>query len=153
MNEEIGAVSRKYSTESLLVVLFGAIALLVHFLTNGRYGYFRDELYYIACARHLAFGYVDQPPLSIPLLRLIQLLLEDSLFTIRLLPAVAGAAMVTLSGAVARALGGRACLLGFVLRAIQSCDWKFLFHERVRATDTSIRESTVIKALVVAAII
>ena len=98
MNEEIGAVSRKYSTESLLVVLFGAIALLVHFLTNGRYGYFRDELYYIACARHLAFGYVDQPPLSIPLLRLIQLLLEDSLFTIRLLPAVAGAAMVTLAG-------------------------------------------------------
>ena len=107
MNEEIGAVSRKYSTESLLVVLFGAIALLVHFLTNGRYGYFRDELYYIACARHLAFGYVDQPPLSIPLLRLIQLLLEDSLFTIRLLPAVAGAAMVTLAGVVARALGGR----------------------------------------------
>ena len=107
MNEEIGAVSRKYSTESMLVVLFGAIALLVHFLTNGRYGYFRDELYYIACARHLAFGYVDQPTLSIPLLRLIQLLLEDSLFTIRLLPAVAGAAMVTLAGVVARALGGR----------------------------------------------
>jgi len=50
-------------------------------------------------------------------------------------------------------MGDRACLLGFVLRAIQSCDWKFLFHERVRATDTSIRESTVIKALVVAAII
>jgi hypothetical protein len=55
--------------------VFSAIALLVHLLTNGRSGYFRDELYYIACARHLAFGYVDQPPLSILLLRLSQLLL------------------------------------------------------------------------------
>ena len=69
-------------------------ALLVHLLTNGRYGYFRDELYYIACRRHLAFGYVDQPPLSILLLRLSQLLLGDSLFAIRLLPALAGAAIV-----------------------------------------------------------
>jgi len=50
-------------------------ALLVHLLTNGRYGYFRDKLYYIACGRHLDFGYVDQPPLSILLLRLSQLLL------------------------------------------------------------------------------
>jgi len=50
-------------------------ALLVHLLTNGRDGYFRDKLYYIACGRHLDFGYVDQPPLSILLLRLSQLLL------------------------------------------------------------------------------
>ena len=73
-------------------------ALLVHLLTNGRHGYFRDELYYIACGRHLAFGYVDQPPLSILLLRLSQLLLGDSLFAIRLLPALAGAAIVALTG-------------------------------------------------------
>ena len=83
-------------------------ALLVHLLTNGRYGYFRDELYYIACARHLDFGYVDQPPLSILLLRLSQLLLGDSLFAIRLLPALAGAAIVALTGIIAREMGGRA---------------------------------------------
>ena len=82
-------------------------ALLVHLLTNGRYGYFRDELYYIACGRHLAFGYVDQPPLSILLLRLSQLLLGDSLFAIRLLPALAGAAIVALTGIIAREIGGR----------------------------------------------
>jgi hypothetical protein len=82
--------------------------LLVHLLTNGRYGYFRDELYYIACARHLDFGYVDQPPLSILLLRLSQLLLGDSLFAIRLLPALAGAAIVALTGIIAREIGGRA---------------------------------------------
>ena len=73
------ASNKNYSTESVLIAVFSVIALLVHLLTNGRYGYFRDELYYIACARHLAFGYVDQPPLSILLLRLSQLLLGDSL--------------------------------------------------------------------------
>jgi Dolichyl-phosphate-mannose-protein mannosyltransferase len=83
-------------------------AFLVHLLTNGRYGYFRDELYYIACARHLDFGYVDQPPLSILLLRLSQVLLGDSLFAIRLLPALAGAAIVALTGIIAREIGGRA---------------------------------------------
>jgi hypothetical protein len=83
-------------------------ALLVHLLANGRYGYFRDELYYIACGRHLDLGYVDQPPLSILLLRSNQMLLGDSLFAIRLLPALAGAAIVALTGIIAREIGGRA---------------------------------------------
>jgi hypothetical protein len=83
-------------------------ALLVHLLTNGHYSYFRDELYYIACGRHLDLGYVDQPPLSILLLRSSQMLLGDSLFAIRLLPALAGAAIVALTGIIAREIGGRA---------------------------------------------
>jgi hypothetical protein len=101
------AANRNYSTESVLIAVFSLAALLVHLLTNRRYGYFRDELYYIACGRHLAFGYVDQPPLSILLLRLSQLFLGDSLFAIRLLPALAGAAIVALTGIIARELGGR----------------------------------------------
>jgi hypothetical protein len=78
----VPAANRNYCTESVLIAAFSVAALLVHLLTNGRYGYFRDELYYIACGRHLDFGYVDQPPLSILLLRLSQLLLGDSLFAI-----------------------------------------------------------------------
>ena len=92
----------------MVIILFSAAALLVHILTNGLYGYFRDELYYIACGQHLAFGYVDQPPLSILLLRLSQVLLGSSLFAIRLLPALAGAATVAITGLIARELGGRA---------------------------------------------
>jgi hypothetical protein len=46
----------RFGTEQKLIVFFGAVTLLIHFLTNGRYGYFRDELYYIACGQHLAFG-------------------------------------------------------------------------------------------------
>jgi Dolichyl-phosphate-mannose-protein mannosyltransferase len=104
----VPASNRNYSTASVLIAVFGVAALLIHLLTNGGYGHFRDELYYIACARHLDLGYVDQPPLSILLLRLNQLLLGDSVFAIRLLPALAGAAIVGLTGIIARELGGRA---------------------------------------------
>ncbi len=82
-------------------------SLLVHLLTNGRYGYFRDELYYIACSRHLALGYVDMAPLCAWLLRLQSSLFGDSLFALRLFPAVASALTVALTGAIARELGGR----------------------------------------------
>jgi hypothetical protein len=41
-----------------------AIAVLLQMLTNGRYGYFPDELYFIATSKHLAFGYVDFAPLA-----------------------------------------------------------------------------------------
>ena len=98
--------NRTYRTELALIGLFSGIALLIHLLTNARYGYFRDEFYYLACARHLDFGYVDQPPLSIFLLRLSEALFGDSLFAIRVLPALAGAATVALTGLIARELGG-----------------------------------------------
>jgi hypothetical protein len=111
------AGNRNYSTESASIAFFAAITLLVHLLTNGRYGYFRDELYYIACRQHLAFGYVDQPPLSILLLRLSEALLGDSLFAMRLLPALAGAATVALTGLIARELGGRAWAIALACAA------------------------------------
>src|SRR5215472_787804 len=98
---------KRSSAEAILIIVFSTVALVIHLLTNRRYGYFRDELYYIACGQHLAFGYVDQPPLSILLLRLSQMLLGDSLFAIRFLPALAGAATVGITGLIARELGGR----------------------------------------------
>ncbi|MBO0694985.1 MAG: glycosyltransferase family 39 protein [Verrucomicrobia bacterium] len=101
------ATQKRSGSDLTLIVVFSAVALLVHLLMNGRYGYFRDELYYIACSRHLAFGYVDQPPLSILLLRLTQILLGSSLFAIRLLPALASAATVAITGLIAREMGGR----------------------------------------------
>ncbi|HEY4271481.1 MAG TPA: glycosyltransferase family 39 protein [Candidatus Udaeobacter sp.] len=107
MHTAVPATKDRRSSELAIIVFFSASALLVHLLTNGRYGYFRDELYYLACARHLDFGYVDQPPLSILLLRLSEALLGDSLFAIRFLPALAGATTVALTGLLARELGGR----------------------------------------------
>ena len=89
------------------LLVFPAAKLLIHLLTARGYGYFRDEFYYLACADHLAFGYVDQPPLSIFLLWLIRSIFGDSLLALRLLPAVAGAVTVWLVGLIARDLGGR----------------------------------------------
>ncbi len=88
------------------LVVLPLAALLVHVAFIHGYGYFRDELYYLACTRHLAWGYVDQPPLSIWLLWLVTQTLGTSLFAIRLLPAVAAAAIVWLTGLMARTLGG-----------------------------------------------
>jgi hypothetical protein len=83
------------------------IKLLIHFATNGRYGYFRDELYYLACADHLGWGYVDHPPLSIAVLGLFRAVLGESIFAIRLPAVLASFATVIVAGLIARELGGK----------------------------------------------
>src|SRR6202049_4126131 len=95
------------TSERAVIACLSGAALLLHFFTNSHYNYFRDELYYIACGQHLAFGYVDLPPLSALLVRLSRILFGDSLFAIRFLPALAGALNVALTGMIARELGGR----------------------------------------------
>jgi hypothetical protein len=89
------------------LVALAKLALHLAFSTRG-YGFFGDEFYYIACAQHLDFGYVDHPPLSIWLLSAWQSVLGDSLAALRALPALFGAAAVVLTGLLARELGGRA---------------------------------------------
>ena len=83
-------------------------ALLFHLpvLITGGYGIFRDELYYIACANHLAWGYVDQPPFSIFILWIWKGIFGDSLFSIRLLATLAGVATVFTGVRITALLGG-----------------------------------------------
>ena len=83
-----------------------ATKLLLHLFTSVRhYGYFRDELYYLDMARHLDWGYVDAAPL-IAVYAKIALFMGGSLAALRILPALAGTALVALSILVARELGG-----------------------------------------------
>ena len=93
----------------VLIAFFMLLKLLIHLSVNlaGGYGYFRDELYYIACSDHLAWGYVDQPPLSIGFLWLSRLLLGDSLFALRFLPAILGSLTIGLAMRIVRELGGK----------------------------------------------
>ncbi len=81
-------------------------SFLIHMMTATRYGYFRDELYYLACSRHLAFGYVDQPPLIALVVWLVTHTLGTSLYALHFLPALANAGMIVLAGVMARELGG-----------------------------------------------
>ena len=102
-------LSRQTLTSSTAVFFaFAVVKLLIHFYTNAfaGYGIFRDELYYVACSDHLSAGYVDQPPLSIFILAVSRLIFGDSIFALRLLPAVAGAAAVFMTGLMTRELGG-----------------------------------------------
>lgn len=83
-----------------------AVATLgLHLLTNGRYGYFRDELYFIACAKHMAWGFVDQPPLA-PAAAWLSAPFAYALPALRLLPALAAAATVYVACLIAADLGG-----------------------------------------------
>jgi 4-amino-4-deoxy-L-arabinose transferase-like glycosyltransferase len=91
----------------LAPVLAVAALLAAALITvSGRYGYHRDELYFLACGRHLAWGYPDQPPLVPLIARLMSDLAPASLVVLRLPAAFASAALVVLTGLLARELGG-----------------------------------------------
>jgi hypothetical protein len=101
----------------LLLVVFPVLKLLAHLLTGEGYGYHRDELYYLACARHLDWGYVDHPPFSVLVLRVATAVLGDSIRAIRVVPAVAGALTVLVVGLLARRLGGGPSALALAMGA------------------------------------
>jgi hypothetical protein len=90
-----------------IVAVLAALKLALHLYAGRHYGFFVDELYYLACAQHLAWGYVDQAPLIAVIAKTARVLLGDSLPAIRLFPALAGAGQVLLAGMIARELGGR----------------------------------------------
>jgi hypothetical protein len=83
-------------------VLFAVLMAL-----SDRYGFHRDELYFLDCARHLAPSYVDQPVLSPLVARVSLWAFGVSLPGLRLWPALAGAGTVVLAGLLAREFGGR----------------------------------------------
>ncbi len=88
------------------LIVLCACKFLLHVFTSLRhYGYFRDELYYLDIARHLDWGYVDCAPL-VAVYAKIALLMGGSLWALRILPALAGTALVALTILLARELGG-----------------------------------------------
>ena len=101
-----------------VVAMLAFAKFAIQFATAGRYGIFRDELYYLACAHHLAWGYVDQPPLIAFVTWFSAHVFGTSLFGLRLLPAVAGGLLVWVTALIARELGGgqfAQCVAGFAI--------------------------------------
>jgi hypothetical protein len=83
-----------------------AVLVAVELAYAGRYGYHRDELYFLEASRHLAWGYVDQPPLTPALAALARAVFGGWLPGMRLLPALAVGALTVVGGLLARELGG-----------------------------------------------
>ena len=83
-----------------VLISVALISILIQFFVNSftAYGIFRDELYYIACSKHLAFGYVDQPPLMAVILAVNNFIFGNSLFAIRILPAFCDAGIIIFTG-------------------------------------------------------
>ena len=106
MDQQTDVVPSQRAPLDNSVYLIAALAVFVHFLFNSKYGYFRDELYYAACGEHLAWGYVDHAPLVALASRVSRGLFGDSLFALRMLPALSAAPKVFLGGWMAREVGG-----------------------------------------------
>ena len=99
----------------VLAWVIGAVFVAVELTVSGRYGFQQDELYFIVAGRHLAFGYVDQPPL-VPLLTRVTDVLGVSPTAVRIIPALAGGAVVVIAARLAALFGaGR---FGRVLAAL-----------------------------------
>jgi Dolichyl-phosphate-mannose-protein mannosyltransferase len=97
------------------VWVIAAVFIAVELAVSGRYGFLQDELYFIVAGHHLAFGYVDQPPLA-PLLTRVTAVLGVSPTAIRIAPALAGGVVVVLTARLAALFGaGR---FGRVLAAL-----------------------------------
>jgi len=101
-----------------IVICIATAKLVLHLLTAGSYGYFVDELYFLACAEHLDFGYVDLPPFVTLVAAAERSWLGDSLLAVRFLPAVAGALKVVLTGLIVRELGGKRVAQGLAALAV-----------------------------------
>jgi 4-amino-4-deoxy-L-arabinose transferase-like glycosyltransferase len=118
MSLGLNALPAQQHSRSTAVLLFGGATvgiISLHLATNGTLGFHTDELYYLACGRHPALGYVDFPPVVPLLARLETGLLGVSPWTLRLLPTLMGGLLVALSGAYVRRLGGSLRLQGIAL--------------------------------------
>jgi hypothetical protein len=117
--QSLNSERKSFLSEGMPVVLLLAFAnFLFHCYFNNRYGYFRDEFNYMACGDHLAWGYVDHPPLVPFLIKICRLLLGDSLRSVRFLPALASSAAIILTAMIARELGGGKFAVGFSALAV-----------------------------------
>ena len=106
-----------------LLLSLALASLWLHLLSSGAlaYGYMSDEFYYLDCAARLAWGYVDHPPFSLAVLKLVRATLGDALLALRFVPALLGSVTVVLVGLLARELGGGRSAQGLAALATAVC--------------------------------
>jgi len=106
-DKDAESLNSRPRSETLLLLAIAAAVTLIHLLTNGRYGFHRDELQFLSDARHLDWGFVAYPPLT-PFVERISLeLFGLSMVGLRLFSVLAQAAAIIVTGQMARELGGK----------------------------------------------
>ena len=108
------------SSIDLVILIAAAVKFALHMYIAPGYGFFADEFYTIALSKHLAFGYVDLPPLVPALVALSRALLGESLFALHIFPALAGSLTLVFVCLIAKEFGGKSfavavSALGFII--------------------------------------
>ncbi len=107
--------------EYAIYAVLAGLKMWLHIATAGRYGMFRDEYYYLACASRLDWGYVDHPPLSIALLAMSRAILGDSVLATRLPGILISGLIVIMVGLLTKRLGGGRFAQGFAMLCFVVC--------------------------------
>jgi len=127
---ETARSARRDRSPWLGIASIAAAAFGVEMAVSGRYGYVRDELYFLAAGQHLAFGYVDQPALTPLLARISVAVSGNTLVGLRVLPALGLAAMVVMTAVMSRLLGaGRTGQLLAALATATCAEYLGAMHE------------------------
>lgn len=112
------------------IALIAAAAFALEMAVSARYGYVRDELYFLAAGKHLAFGYVDQPALTPLIARAESAIFGNTVVCLRVIPALGLAALVVITATIARLLGaGRTGQLLAALAAATCGEFIGAMHE------------------------
>ena len=98
--------SNRLASGLAIVCCVALVRVAIYIVAAPKYGYFRDELYYLACGEHPAWGYMDQPPLIAWVAWLLRHTIGVWLYALRLLPMLADAGTIVMAGLLARKLGG-----------------------------------------------
>ncbi len=126
MNKDPNPTQPQTRRATAIILGVAAVQVLVLVIlvgSNGVWGYFSDEFYHIACSEHLAWGYVDHPPLTAALLALIRAVFGDAVWAMRLGPILATAGVIVLTGLMARRLGAGTFGQGLAALAAAVAPW------------------------------
>jgi hypothetical protein len=116
------------------IALIALAAVALELAVSARYGYVRDELYFLAAGQHLAPGYVDQPALTPLLARFSSIVFGNTVVGLRVLPALSLGVIVLLTAAMSRRLGaGRAGQLLAAAAAATCAQYLGAAHEMTTA--------------------
>jgi 4-amino-4-deoxy-L-arabinose transferase-like glycosyltransferase len=124
------AAARLAASPAPGIALIAAAAFGLEMAVSARYGYVRDELYFLQAGRHLALGYVDQPALTPLIARAETAVFGNTVVALRLLPALGLAALAVITAAIARQLrAGRTGQLLAALAAATCGEFIAAMHE------------------------